>query len=122
MNDHLKHDAPLEHLVKQILHKGRTTAELVRGLRYRRRKSAKTTVPEVEVGGVLLEKAEVHFDESDEANPPMTVEEVVAMPGMSVEEFKAAEEEVNVDLARMKEVPEPANAAQFDAERTNYEL
>ena len=42
---HLFHTAPLRHLVKQVLHKGRTLESNVTRLRWRRRKARVTEPP-----------------------------------------------------------------------------
>jgi hypothetical protein len=45
-HDPLFHTAPLRHLVKHVLHPGRTLADQVKRLRYKRRK---VKAPEMEV-------------------------------------------------------------------------
>lgn len=58
------HARPLIHLVKEKLHAGTDLAARVRKLRYKRRRPKAEPLP---------------FDESEECNPPLTVEEVAAM-------------------------------------------
>jgi hypothetical protein len=45
-HDPMFHNAPLRHLVRQVLHPGRTLADQVKRLRYKRRK---VKAPEMEV-------------------------------------------------------------------------